>query len=213
MVPMRLAGDLSFEEMGEDFDYDFDDVSGLAALRRRLKRRTTIYIRTKYQYLLVGWLHRSSNRSRRTTCARAANLALICETCRQAVQAAFQYEDIVDNQKHAQQGTSNSRWRFRSVGQSLGERWYSQPMEHVLFAWKCVLRTPLLRVLSGALSFFFLHHYIYQMLTQDWFAWGQTSFFGARVSMCDSGREYYLAGSRQSQCHTLRVLPHDCRHP
>jgi hypothetical protein len=54
MVPMRLAGDLSFEEMGEDFDYDFDDVSGLAALRRRLKRRTTIYIRTKYQYLLVG---------------------------------------------------------------------------------------------------------------------------------------------------------------
>jgi hypothetical protein len=50
---MRLAGDLRFEEMGEDFDYDFDDVSGLASLRRRLKRRTTIYIRTKYQYLLV----------------------------------------------------------------------------------------------------------------------------------------------------------------
>eukprot|EP00240_Pyramimonas_obovata_P000409 CAMPEP_0118953478 /NCGR_PEP_ID=MMETSP1169-20130426/56633_1 /TAXON_ID=36882 /ORGANISM="Pyramimonas obovata, Strain CCMP722" /LENGTH=562 /DNA_ID=CAMNT_0006900945 /DNA_START=431 /DNA_END=2116 /DNA_ORIENTATION=+ len=50
LVPMRLAGDMRFEEMGEDVDYDFDEEAGLAALRRRLKRTITVYMRTKYQY-------------------------------------------------------------------------------------------------------------------------------------------------------------------
>eukprot|EP00959_Pyramimonas_sp_CCMP1952_P394273 8261112-Pyramimonas_sp.AAC.2 len=37
--------------MGEDIDYDFDEEAGLAALRRRLKRTITVYMRTKYQYM------------------------------------------------------------------------------------------------------------------------------------------------------------------
>mmetsp|Transcript_22590 Transcript_22590/g.31473 ORF Transcript_22590/g.31473 Transcript_22590/m.31473 type:complete len:672 (+) Transcript_22590:183-2198(+) len=53
LVPVRLVGELRFEELGDDYDYDFDDVQGLAALRRRLKRATTVYLRTKYQYMLV----------------------------------------------------------------------------------------------------------------------------------------------------------------
>jgi len=203
MVPMRLAGDdLSFEEMGEDFDYDFDDVSGLAALRRRLKRRTTIYIRTKYQYLLVGCILLELSASHPFARISRAHMRVICVTClcRQAVHAAFQYEDIVDNLKHAQQGTSSSRWRFRSVGQSLGERWYSQPMEHVLFAWKCVLRTPFLRLLSGARCFFSRSQLDISRTNSDamFASWGPTSLFGACISMCDSCGKHHLAGSRQS---------------
>mmetsp|Transcript_13000 Transcript_13000/g.24800 ORF Transcript_13000/g.24800 Transcript_13000/m.24800 type:complete len:683 (-) Transcript_13000:83-2131(-) len=120
LVPMRLAGDLRFEEMGDDFDYDFDDVSGLASLRRRLKRATTVYLRTKYQYVL-------------------------------AVQLAFKYEDIVENKKRAANATDR-RWRYRSVGQPPGGRWWSGLVEGATYLWKCVLRTPLLRAMSVVMA-------------------------------------------------------------
>lgn len=133
----------------------------------------------------------------------------------QAVQAAFHYEDIVDNQKHAQQGTSSSRWRFRSVGQSLGDRWYSQPVEHMLFVWKCVLRTPLLRVLAGTAC---LSMHLCLIVSSPGSCLTRRlglgrSVIGGRVAMCDSSGEHHLAGCCQSQRVTFCLLAHDCRHP
>jgi hypothetical protein len=111
--------------------------------------------------------------------------------------------------------TSSSRWRFRSVGQSLGDRWYSQPVEHMLFVWKCVLRTPLLRVLAGTAC---LSMHLCLIVSSPGSCLTRRlglgrSVIGGRVAMCDSSGEHHLAGCCQSQRVTFCLLAHDCRHP
>ncbi|KAK3256053.1 hypothetical protein CYMTET_34792, partial [Cymbomonas tetramitiformis] len=50
MVPMRASSQLVPDDF-DDMDYDFDDINGLASLRRQLKRSTTVFLRTKRQYI------------------------------------------------------------------------------------------------------------------------------------------------------------------